>query len=480
MPSITDDSNIPLCVDLDGTLIASDTLIESILIHLKNQPLYAFLLPFWIIKGKKYFKSRVFGMAQPDAALLPYRNEVTEFIKNERLKNRRTYLVTASASTMAESVASYTGLFDDSFGSNEQLNLKGKEKQAFLIERFGRKSYDYIGNSNDDIPPFSSSRKAIAVNPRSSLRKKIVNANPDFLLINTPKNNLRLFIKEIRIYQWIKNLLLFFPLFLAHKVSQPELILDVLLAFLSFGFCASAVYVTNDLFDLQSDRQHPRKKKRPVASGDFPILGALIISPLLLLTGIGISIFTLPAPFTLLLITYIIVTSLYSIIFKKIYIIDIIILAGLYTLRLFAGGLAIETELSPWLLAFSTFIFLSLAIVKRYTELLVVREQNLTQTSGRGYEIGDIDLLQTLGVISGYMSILVFTFYINSQKVIELYHHPELLWAIAPLLLFWITRIWFISHRGKMHDDPIVFTAKDPISYIIGVVIIIIAIGASI
>jgi len=243
---------------------------------------------------------------------------------------------------------------------------------------------------------------------------------------------------------------------------------NIIIAFFSFSLIASSVYVTNDLLDLSSDRAHPRKKKRPLASGDLPLVVGLISAPLLLFIGFIIAILFLETQFLTTLLIYYVITTLYSFKLKKLVILDIMTLASLYTIRIIAGGAAVNVEISPWLLAFSMFFFLSLALVKRYTELLVMINENKTKASGRGYEIGDTDLVRGLGTASAYMSVLVFALYANSDQIQTLYTEPYYFWGIAVLLMYWITRIWFLAHRGKMTDDPIVFTVKDPTSWLIG------------
>jgi 4-hydroxybenzoate polyprenyltransferase len=283
----------------------------------------------------------------------------------------------------------------------------------------------------------------------------------------------------MRIYQWVKNVLLFLPLVLAHKANNLDAIWTVLLAFFAFGLSASFVYVTNDLFDLDSDRTHPNKRRRPLASGALSIKQAFVLMPILPILSFCISLYFLPIEFTLALISYMIITFAYSLALKRIYILDVIVLSCLYTLRIIAGSLASDVPVSPWMLEFSVFLFTSLAFVKRYTELLIMKEKNHTKTKGRGYNVGDIDMIRSIGPISGYLSILVFTLYLNSPEVARLYHNPTMMWPVSVCFIFWITRIWFLAHRGEMTDDPIVFTVKDPISYIVGIIAIALVIGAT-
>lgn len=472
-------NNIPLCVDLDGTLIASDTLLESTLKLIKQKPLLIFSFLIWILHGKLYFKQKVHSYVLIDASTLPYRKEIIEFIIQEQNKGREIVLATASLDKVANLISEKLGLFSNVIASNENFNYRSTTKRDRLVELYGYKQFDYIGDSKADLKVWEAANSALLVEPSNRLLKKAKKISNVSKVFESKKSILRLIIKEIRVYQWVKNLLLFIPLFMAHKFSNIDYLLNAIIAFFSFSFSASFVYVLNDLLDIDADRNHPRKKNRPIASGDISIKFSIIILMICLLIGISISLF-LDIQFIIILILYILATCSYSFILKRIYIVDIITLAGLYTIRIISGALAIPVEASFWLLAFSMFIFLSLATVKRYTELQVIKHENKKKTSGRGYVVEDIELIQSIGLTSGYLSVLVFALYVNSKEVIQLYNHPELLWAIVPCLLAWITRIWFIAHRDKMHDDPIVFTVSDKSSYIIGLFIILLIIGASI
>ncbi|MBI3258419.1 MAG: UbiA family prenyltransferase [Ignavibacteriae bacterium] len=271
----------------------------------------------------------------------------------------------------------------------------------------------------------------------------------------------------MRVHQWIKNLLLFIPLLLAHRIFEADTLLKTFIAFVSFSLCASSVYILNDIFDLESDRLHPRKKNRPFASGALQIPMALILVPFLIVASSLLAIYGVSWEFTFTLWTYSLLTSLYSFRLKKIAILDVLLLAGLYSFRLYAGSIAGNVFLSPWLIAFAMFLFLSLAFVKRYSELLLTISSNNSKPSGRGYYASDIEIVQSVGMASGLVSVLVFALYMNSREVSALYQHPQMLWVVGMCLLYWIIRVWLIAHRGEMHDDPIIFTVKDKASYLI-------------
>jgi 4-hydroxybenzoate polyprenyltransferase len=265
---------------------------------------------------------------------------------------------------------------------------------------------------------------------------------------------------------------------LAHTFTNISQFTEVVIGFFAFSISASFVYVLNDLLDLESDRNHPSKRKRPLASGQLPIQIGIALIPMLLVIGIGLS-FLLSFKFQMILGAYVILTTAYSLSLKKIPMLDIIILASLFTSRIVAGAFAANVYLSMWILAFSMFFFMNLAVLKRYTELLVMKAKNQTEAKGRGYTVDDMGLLLSIGPAAGFLSVLIFVLYLNSQQAVELYKDPFLLWLISPILLYWVVRIWHLSVRGQMTDDPIVFTVKDKVSYIVGILIFIIAFLAS-
>jgi len=471
--------NIPLCVDLDGTLIATDCLSESLMDILRKNIFYIFLIPFWLLKGKSGFKENIVERVIPMPEALPYNEDIIEYLKLQKETGRKLILITASHQRIAVRIGEYLNLFDEVIGSDIDRRTKGKSKQKYLVDRFREKGYDYAGDSKADIHVWKSARRAIFVHPKENTLEKAKSIVEIEKIFPKEKSGLMTYLKQIRVYQWTKNILIFLPLLMAHKLSEPMLFIDAIIAFFAFSFTASFVYVINDLVDLPSDRKHPRKKNRPLASGRIPILHGALIAPFLLVAGIMLAVFFLSTEFIYILIAYLVITSLYSFVLKKIYILDIIVLSILYTIRLIAGALAVDVPLSQWLMEFSVFFFLSLAINKRFTELYVMQQNNKENAAGRGYTVSDIDLMRVIGPVSGYISVLVFVLYLHSDEVVVLYKNAHILWLVAVCLLFWITRIWFITTRGKMHDDPIIFTGKDPVSYIIGIIVALLVIGAA-
>ena len=463
----------PLCVDLDGTLIATDALWESFLLLLKSKPWLLFLVPVWYSRGKAQMKRKLVAVVCPDPASLPYRTEVLAYITAARDAGRPALLVTASDQQIADGVGAHLGIFDEVIGSDGETNLKGKNKAKLLEERHGRGGFDYIGDSPADLPLWEAAHTAVAVDPRSGVAEKARQANErvDVIRPELP-SALRAGIKALRPHQWLKNLLLFVAPILAHR-TEPALWLQVVLGFVAFSFTASSVYILNDLLDLESDRQHRTKKRRPFASGALSIQSGLAMFPVVLLSGVLTSAAFLPWPFTAALLGYWILTTAYSFYLKRKMVVDVLTLASLFTYRVLAGGLAAEVAVSEWLLGFSMFFFLGLAFVKRYSELVQTQQRDLERIPGRGYWVVDLQLVTSFGPASGFMAVLVFCLYIASPQVKELYSQPQFLWLIAPILLYWIARVWFLAGRDQLHDDPVLFAVRDRHSYLAGILTLI-------
>ena len=472
----TNNTPIPLCVDLDGTLIKSDLLIESVFALLKKKLRYAVFLPFWTLKGKAQLKHEIATRADIDIALLPYHQELELFLREEKNKGRPLYLVTATNKKYADQVAAHTGLFDGVIASDAENNLSGNSKLNAIQNFFKTLPFDYAGNDNKDLKVWHHARKAIIVSDDSKLiaeTKKITEV--ECVFNSGKKTNQHL--KAMRPHQWVKNLLIFLPLLAAQEITNTNLDLQAIAAFIAFSLCASSVYLLNDLLDLPVDRKHPRKRLRPYASGSASIIQGTALIPILLLLSFLITLF-LPIKFLIILFIYYIFTLLYSIKLKNVVMLDVLLLAGLYTLRIIAGAAAVSIEPSFWILAFSLFIFLSLAMVKRYSELQHVVKSGQKKIAGRGYQSTDLELLISLGASSGYMAVLVLALYINSPQVIGMYTHPEIIWLLCPLLLYWISRIWLVTKRGWMHDDPVVFALRDRISRFVIIIAFVILISA--
>jgi 4-hydroxybenzoate polyprenyltransferase/phosphoserine phosphatase len=457
-------SSLPLCVDLDGTLLATDCLWESFIQGLKQNPFIVFLVPVWLMKGKAHLKNQLAKYADFDVDSLPENPHFLNWLAEQVLKEREIYLVSASDQTLVSAVAEEFGIFKEAIGSRAGLNLRGRNKSDYLVERFGEGEFDYVGNDSSDLPIWEKSHSAIMVHPNRRLEKLVPKENRLVIMEDRPRVAVA-FLKAIRPHQWMKNLLIFVPLLTAHVWHRPDAWVAAMLAFVSFSFCASAVYLINDLTDLKSDRLHKTKRNRPFASGTLPLYYGLIGSPFLLAFSFLIMVFANYQFGMPVLAVYFISTCLYSFWVKQVAGVDIVFLAGLYTIRLVLGASAVEVEISDWLLAFSMFFFLSLALAKRFSELYNIKEENRSKVVGRGYSTIDLNLMAMLGSSSGYLSILVLALYVSGETVANLYNHPKWILLICPIMLCWVTRLWLVTHRGAMDEDPISFAMKDAFSY---------------
>ena len=472
-----DTTSDTLVVDLDGTLLKSDMFHESFWSACSENWRIPFLSVLALIRGKAAIKSFLCSKANINAASLPYREEIFAYICSHREKGGRTALVTASNQAFADAIAKHLQLFDDVHGSNDYNNLKGANKAEFLNELYGQDSFLYIGDSHADLPIWRDSKRIITVNVSLSLQQKTEKLGKPTEHLVTTKTSKTHYLKALRPHQWLKNILTFLPMVAAHKLDSETFILS-LLAFIAFSLVASSVYVLNDLLDLKADRAHPRKCLRPFACGAIPIQHGSLLALGLLIGGFLVAAF-LGWKFLIVLGAYYALTTAYSLTLKSKIVLDICILAGLYATRIVAGGSATEIELSVWLLAFSIFFFFSLAAIKRQTELVDMAERNVSTQFGRGYQVKDLPIISTIGLTAGYLSVLVMALYVNSPAVKELYAFPYALWGICFVLLYWLTRMVFITHRGSMDDDPVFFAAKDRVSQVCFVLMLsLVVIGA--
>ncbi|MBJ6763365.1 UbiA family prenyltransferase [Myxococcaceae bacterium JPH2] len=460
---------VPLAVDLDGTLVLTDTLHENLLVLFKRAPWLLLLAPLWMLRGKAFFKAEVARRAALDAAVLPYHEPLLAFLQEERAHGRRLVLATAADRRIADAVAAHLGLFDEVHASDGQVNLSGERKLARLKEAVG--TFDYAGNDAVDLPLWRESRQVVVANASTNvLRRARELGRPVHRVFERPATRARTWVKALRVHQWAKNALVFVPLLAAHKAQHPRMVLESVLAFFAFSLCASSVYVLNDLLDLESDRRHPTKKARPFAAGTLSVRAGAMMAPVLLAAGAALALALLPPAFAALLGVYYGLTLAYSVRLKQVVMLDVLVLAGLYTVRIFGGSLAVGVPTSSWLLMFSTFLFLSLALVKRLSEVRRLRLANESAAHGRGYLAQDYEQLASLGAAAGQVSVLVLALYITSKEVTALYTHPERLWLLCPVMLYWVGRVWVLAHRGQVNEDPLLFALRDKVSYAVGVV----------
>jgi len=422
----------PITVELEGVLARTDTLHEGLVRLLKRRPHLIPAAVGWRLKGPAFLRAEVARHVELDVARLPYDEALVSRLTEEKARGRRIVLATVADRRVAEAVAAHLGLFDQVLASDGERAMTGPHRAARLRET--------LGETHEEARTLHTARPL----PRTLL-------------------------KALRVHQWAKNVLVFVPLMAAHKLTQVPLLVQALLGFIAFSLCASSVYVLNDLLDLDSDRKHPSKRRRPFASGDLPIRAGPWLGAGLLGAGAAVALL-LPREFLSLLATYYTITLAYSFYLKQVVMMDVLVLAGLYTVRIFGGALAVGVPTSSWLLTFSMFIFLSLALVKRLSEVRRLRLANEASAPGRGYVAGDYEQLSASGVASGYLAVLVLALYITSKEVTVLYSHPERLWLLCPVMLYWVGRVWLLAHRGEVNEDPLVFALKDKVSYAVGAI----------
>lgn len=460
----------PIVVDLDGTLILTDLLQESATQYLAHHPLGLFQLLAWLLPGRPNLKAQLATRCPLDPASLPYNQPLLDWLQAQKAQGRRLVLATASHRRQAEAVATHLGLFDEVLATEGTVNLKSARKRDALNARFGEKGYEYVGNEIADHAVWACASRAhvVSSSPRfiEAVRRQLA---PGEVFAAGGRGFTASVRRAMRPYQWVKNVLIFVPVLAAHRYADATALLQALAAFIAFSLTASSVYLLNDLVDVADDRHHPRKRNRPFAAGDLSLLQGWLLWPALLALAIGLACALLPSSFVALLGGYFLLTLAYSFRLKRLAMLDVLSLALLLTSRIVAGASAVGVSLSFWLLAFSMFIFVSLAFMKRFSEIKVAREAGRAgPLRGRGYMKEDLELVSSLGTSAGYVSVMVLALYIQDSRTAALYPQPQFIWAACPLLLFWLSRAWLIAHRGQMHDDPIIFALKDRTSWLIG------------
>jgi 4-hydroxybenzoate polyprenyltransferase len=466
---------IPLFVDLDGTFIKTDLLFESFIVLIKQNPFNIFRCILWLFKGNAYLKHQIALQVDLAVTIMPLNTEFHSFLQTQKHRYSSIILATASTEKYARSFVEEYDLFDSYISSDENTNLKGREKLDKITGL--TKHYAYAGNGIEDFTIFKNSDESYLVNPSNKVKRRSLNLTINRVFDDNGigfRNQLEIWLKQIRVIQWLKNLPIFVTLLLTGNYKTPDLVLLTLLGFLCFSLLASSTYILNDLFDLEADRKHPRKKTRPLAGGSISIYSAIFSVVFLFLISFALSYIFIPGSFLYILLGYFVITLLYSFKIKQVVGLDVITLASLYTIRIIAGSAILNITTTFWLLSFSMFVFFSLALVKRCAELKVLESQNKSKTSGRGYSLKDYGTLMSLGTSSSLMSLIMFVFYTQSDVSVIQYQDPTLLWLIIPLLGYWFVRVWIKTNRGEMHDDPIVFAIKDKGSLVaIGMMVVI-------
>lgn len=459
----------PLYADLDGTLLKSDLLVESLLAVARHNPARLLEVPLWLARGRAATKLLAHRHGPVRVDTLPYNEAMIGYLTQQKRAGRKLYLATAANKRLASRVAAHVGLFDGVIASGARGNLKGAAKLDKILSQQAGEPFAYAGNSAADRTIWKAAARCVFVNAPDAAVSDAERDGKVEHAIRSEGSALAALWKALRPHQWAKNLLIFVPLVTAHMYGSGTAVAAAALAFVTFCLGASAIYLINDLLDLQDDRLHPRKRNRPFASGALSPLVGIVLAPAMLASAFAIAWLAVGEPFVVTLAIYVVVSLLYAFWFKRVSTIDVFALAGLYTVRVIAGSAAIAAVPTFWLFAFSMFLFLSLAFVKRYIELAQQRERGGDRLSGRGYSAVDLEATFTLGAVSGGLAVLVMALYINSPEVTQHYETPQFLWGLCPAILYWINRIWIGARRGKVHDDPVVFAVRDRVSLATGV-----------
>ncbi|MEQ9329816.1 UbiA family prenyltransferase [Thalassobaculum sp.] len=459
----------PLCVDLDGTLVRTDLLYETLLAALRRRPWLVFALPFWLLAGKAHLKARLVEAAGDgiDFAGLPMTEDLIGYLRVEKEAGRRIELVSASDQRVVERVAEQVGLFDAVVGSDGSTNLKGEAKAAVLAARHPG-GFVYAGDAKADMAVWRRAAGAIPVNGAVAWRDEVAALAPVEATFGAPSRLLPALFRGMRPHQWAKNGLILLPLLLTRAYALPEVLQAALAAITLFSIAASGTYLLNDLLDLSADRSHPSKRDRPLASGALPIPVAMVLSPLMIGGGL-LGTLALDTGVFLALLAYLALTLVYSFGLKTQPVVDVLTLGALFTLRLLAGHLLVDAGVPAWLLVFCMSFFTSLALVKRLTEVRGLEERGLVSTPGRGYHAGDGPFVLALGLTTGISSVFIFIIYLVADPLhAERLADPEWLWVVPAVLGWWVPRVWLLATRGEMHDDPVVFALKDRASLVLG------------
>ncbi|HUU26147.1 MAG TPA: UbiA family prenyltransferase [Methyloceanibacter sp.] len=458
-----------LCVDLDGTLLKTDTLYETLLAALKARPRIILQLPFWLARGRHHLKQalarEVHGSLNPSS--WPRQAEVELLIAEAKSSGKTVELISAADQTHICDLPLFRQMFDEVIGSSDGLNLKGEAKARLLRERHPD-GFAYVGDSAADLPVWRAATERFGVNVPPSVRRRAAREGIDLVELVPAHSALPGLIKSMRPHQWLKNLLVLVPLVLLGPRAELSDVFTFLCGFLLFGLLTSGTYVLNDIFDVESDRKHPRKRLRPIASGNLPFPLAAVAAVGLIAVALAGSLF-LNATFAWTLLAYLALTLSYSLFLKRIPLVDVLAIASLFTLRIVAGMTLVGLPPSEWLLIFSIFFFFSLALMKREVELGVMGKTGAQVLQGRGYAIEDRTLLLCFGAASGVASLVVFALFISSmmEQPSSPYATPQLLWGAMAALSYWIMRMWLLTVRGLMDDDPILYAARERASLIL-------------
>ena len=466
-------------MDLDGTLVATDTLWELIVAFLKAHPLRILTLIQWVFAGKARFKQRLAEAVTLDVESLPYRPECIAWLTEEKQNGRKILLATGADARLATAIAQHLNLFDGVISSDGLLNATGNRKSDLIAAALGGQTYEYAGNAMIDVEVWRNCLTAIVVAPDHGVMAALKRENIAVTRhLQAPAATWRTWLRALRVHQWVKNVLIFIPLLTSHRIFDLYAVAHAALGFVIFSMVASSTYIVNDLLDLPADRRHATKCKRPLAAGLISIPSGIMAACLLLGAAAGLS-FLLPWHAALLVFGYSASTLLYSTVLKQELMVDVVALALFYTARLLYGGLVTGIEISIWTLAFCAFSFFALAAAKRINDLAKTKLQASESLRHRAYQAQDLNALVALAAATSNIAVLVLILYLNSQQGERLYRHPQFLWLMCVPLLYWFSRILMLANRGKLADDPIHFATKDRITYIVLGMMAAIAVAAT-
>ena len=461
-------SLLPLAIDLDGTLVRTDTLHEAFLAIVRHAAHALPEIALALRDGKAAFKRSV-AMHAPalDPTLLPYNEDLLAWLRAEHARGRRIGLFTASDQSVADAVAGHVGIFEVAVGSDGQTNLSGERKLLAIRRQFGE-AFVYAGDNPVDQPIFAMSSRVILVGPVEALQAKLPPAKDLEASFPTSRGSLQDWARALRPRHWAKNSLVFVPpVFAAHSLDV-FVVLQILLLFVAMGILASATYLVNDLFDLSADRNHPRKRFRPFAAGRLQARDGLAVALAMIFLALVAGLM-LPGAALAVLVAYLVTTLTYSFWLKRVAMVDVVVLAGLFTLRVLAGSTVLSSPVSPWLLGLSMLFFLGLAMIKRYAELDRIMRAGANELKARGYSVRDLPLLLAAGMASGMASTVLLAIYlINEQYPREVYANPVALWGMFPILVLFLLRNWHLTVHGRMDEDPVIFALRDRVSLILG------------
>ena len=466
----------PLCVEAEGALIRGDPLWEGWFALLRQSPGAAIIsLARRIREGSAAFAAELSAHVSLDATQLPYEQALLGRLRQAKTEGRTLALVTRLPRVWAARIASHLNVFEAVLVEEDVRGRRRCCTCSTLDAHYGAKSFDYVGEAGS--PAWSLAHSGIVlVSRESAVRAEQRNPSGREVIVRDRPTG-RIWLRQLRLHQWLKNLLIFVPLIAARQVGNLRMDAAAAAAFIAFGLVASATYILNDLLDLSYDRKHPTKRHRPLAAGLLSVPSATVVMAGLFALGALVA-GALPMEYSEVLVLYVAGAVAYSLFLKRSAPLDAFALAGLYTLRVLAGNAATGLPPSFWLLAFSIFLFLSLAMAKRHAELLRLGEQGESASRGLGYLTADREMVSQLGVGAGYISVLVLALYLNSPKAALLYSRPGVLWFLCVLLLYWITRLWLVAHRGQLDDDPVVFAMRDRISRLVALAVAVLLILA--